>query len=277
MNRPFFPKGLIYKEWRQQRFAFFGFMIAAFLQPVIGSLVGELVTLDINSGNLYPGNDLGHWAHAVLMFQGSNSLSLFPFGVAILWGAYMVGVERRSNNVEALLIGPVRRIHPCQSCCTGICHPSSLARPIRLGVFLPLGIWRNGHRNDAVPAAALRSKAAHTPLPVGMIRHIRPAVVFVIDSSERNSGVFFHRRLRSCTADIDSASPVICWLAERVCGGCPSCLCSLTLRLRFCLVCGRMFVRLAAGNEQNERKQDDRKDETGKKHIVQGAAKHAGE
>ncbi|MHB1628968.1 MAG: hypothetical protein ACYCVB_11465 [Bacilli bacterium] len=113
MNRPFFPdriRGLLYKEWRQQRFAFFGFMIAAFFQPVIGSLVGELVTLYSNSGHLYPGNNLGNWAHAVLMFQGSNSLSLFPFGVAILWGAYMVGVERRSNNVETLLTGPVRRV-----------------------------------------------------------------------------------------------------------------------------------------------------------------------
>lgn len=47
--------------------------------------------------------------------------------------------------------------------------------------------------------------------------------------------------------------------------------------LRFLLMRGRMFLRFAAGNEQDERKQDDRKDETGDKHIVQGAAKHAGE
>jgi len=106
VNRSFLPKGAVYKEWRQMRLIVFAYVFAAILLPILGSLIGEFITL--TNGN-YQGNNVGFWAHAVIRFQGGNPLTALPFLVASAWGLHAVYVERNGFNLEAALSGPMRR------------------------------------------------------------------------------------------------------------------------------------------------------------------------
>ena len=111
VNPSYWPEGLWYKERRQQGLAFLGVVLAIFFQPILGSIAGAVTSMliGVQDPQAVVYNSVPIWAHSVLNFQGSNSLSILPFGAALLWGAYLIAVERRGHNIETLLTGPVRR------------------------------------------------------------------------------------------------------------------------------------------------------------------------
>lgn len=112
MNRSFWTRGLLYKEWRQQRIVLLFIVLAVFFQPILGSIAGEILNMmrQFESVQPYPALPaLGEWARAVLLFYGSNQLSFLPVGATLFWGVFMMDSERRGQNLEALLAGPVSR------------------------------------------------------------------------------------------------------------------------------------------------------------------------
>ncbi|MCY0900593.1 MAG: hypothetical protein OWU32_00215 [Firmicutes bacterium] len=112
MKSSFLPRGLVYKEWHQQRWMIVLFLIATWLLPVFGSIAQEFVVLTGHVSYLGPGLSEGSlvwFSQTVLVNPSGYGIGLAPWGAALLLGAALWSAERRGNNLETVLASPVSK------------------------------------------------------------------------------------------------------------------------------------------------------------------------
>jgi len=112
VKKSFWPRGLVYKEWHQQRWMIALFLITMSLLPVFGSIAQEIQVMTGRVQFLGPGvanGTVGWFSQTLLLNPSGYAIGQVPWGTAFLFGAALWSAERRGNNLETVLAGPVSK------------------------------------------------------------------------------------------------------------------------------------------------------------------------